>query len=170
MSPVSESAPHQGASEDRIEWTVEEARDGVMVRRLKPIPEEARRAEIEKERKARWYAELESLRGMKIVVFCPRGGKREFAVTRTEAMRAVEASVIQILKEKLDRRLEEEFLTPYVCDTVIQHSSDYMEIGTKCLGYAFDLHVHIEYTVAEETEGCFIVATVVPTQVEGVGE
>jgi hypothetical protein len=29
--------------------------------------------------------------------------------------------------------------------------------------------IHIEYTVAEETEGCFIVATVVPTRVEGVG-
>jgi hypothetical protein len=97
-------------------------------------------------------------------------GKREFRITRTEAVRAVEAAVIQILKEKLDRRLEEKFLTPYVCDTVIQHSSDYMEIGTKCLGYAFDLHVHIEYTVVEETEGCVVIGTVVPTRVEGVIE
>jgi len=35
-------------------------------------------------------------------------GKREFRITRTEAVRAVKAAVIQILKEKLDRRLEEE--------------------------------------------------------------
>jgi hypothetical protein len=69
---------------------------------------------------------------------------------------------------KLDRRLEE-FLTPYVCDTVINQSDD-VEIGTKCLGYAFDLHVHIEYTVAEETEGCVVIGTVVPTRVEGMGE
>ena len=129
-----------------------------------------RKAEIEKERKARWYAELESLDGMKVVMFFPKRGEREFWITRAEALRAIEASVIQILKEKLDRRLEEEFLAPYVCDTVIQHSSDYMEIGTKCIGYAFDLHVHLEYTVTEDSEGCFVVATVVPTKVEGVGE
>jgi hypothetical protein len=134
------------------------------------MPEEVRKAEREKERKVRWYSELESLNGMKIFMFYPKRGKREFEITRTEAVRAVESSVIQILKEKLDRRLEEEFLAPYVCDTVIHHSDSYMEIGTKCLGYAFDLHVHIEYTVTEETEGCFIVATVVPTRVEGVGE
>jgi hypothetical protein len=113
-----------------------------MARRLKPMPEEVRKTEREKERKARWYAELESLNGTKIFMFYPKRGKREFEITRTEAIRAVEASVIQILKEKLDRRLEEEFLTPYVCDTVIHHSESYMEIGTKCLGYAFDLHVH----------------------------
>jgi hypothetical protein len=129
-----------------------------------------RKAEIEKQRKARWYAELESVKGMKIVMFFPKGGEREFWITRAEALRAIEASVIQILKEKLDRRLEEEFLAPYVCDTDIQHSGDHMEIGTKCLGYAFDLHVHIEYTVTEETEGCVVVATVVPTKAEGVGE
>jgi hypothetical protein len=133
------------------------------------MPEEVRKAEREKERRARWYAELESLNGMKIVMFYPKRGKREFEITRTEAVRAVEAAVIQILKEKLDRRFEEEFLTPYVCNTDIHHSDSYMEIGTKCAGYAFDLHVHIEYTVVEETEGCFIVATVVPTRVEGVG-
>jgi hypothetical protein len=134
------------------------------------MPEEVRKAEREKERRARWYAELESLNGMKIVMFYPKRGKREFEITRTEAVRAVEAAVIQILKEKLDRRFEEEFLTPYVCNTDIHHSDSYMEIGTKCLGYASDLHVHIEYTVTEETEGRFIVATVVPTRVEGVGE
>jgi hypothetical protein len=133
------------------------------------MPEEVRKAEIERERKARWHAELESLNGTKVIMFYPKRGKREFEITRTEAVRAVEASVIQILKEKLDRRLEEEFLTPYVCDTVIQHSDSYMEIGTKCLGYAFDLHVHIEYTVTEETEGCFVMGTVVPIRVEGVG-
>jgi hypothetical protein len=153
-----------------VEWTVEEARDGVMVRRLKPMPEEVRKAEIEKQRKARWYAELESMKGMKIVMFFPKGGEREFRITRADALRAIEASVIQILKEKLDRRLEEEFLAPYVCDTDIQHTDDHMEIGTKCLGYAFDLHIHIEYTITEETEGCVVVATVVPTKVEGVGE
>jgi hypothetical protein len=97
-------------------------------------------------------------------------GKREFRITRTDAVRAVEAAVIQILKEKLDYRLEEEFLAPYVCDTVIHESGDYMEIGTKCIGYAFDLHVHIEYTVSSTTEGCVVIGTVVPTRVEGVGE
>jgi hypothetical protein len=129
-----------------------------------------REAEIEKQRKARWYAELESMKGMKIVMFFPKGGEREFRITRAEALRAIEASVIQILKEKLDRRLEEEFLAPYVCDTAIQHADDHMEIGTKCLGYAFDLHVHIEYTVVEKTEGCVVIGTVVPTGMEGVGE
>jgi hypothetical protein len=153
-----------------VEWTVEEARDGVMVRRLKPMSEEVRKAEIEKQRKARWYAELESMKGMKIVMFFPKGGEREFRITRAEALRAIEASVIQILKEKLDRRLEEEFLAPYVCDTAIKHTDDHMEIGTKCLGYAFDLHVHIEYTVVEKTEGCVVIGTVVPTKAEGVGE
>jgi len=152
------------------EWKVEEARDGVMVRRLKPMPEEVRKAEIEKERRARWYSELESMKGLKIFMFYPNAGKREFRITRTEAVRAVEAAVIQILKEKLDRRLEEEFLAPDKCDTVIQHSDDHMEIGTKCLGYAFDLHVHIEYTITEETEGCVVIGTVVPTGMEGVGE
>jgi len=129
-----------------------------------------RKAEIEKERKARWYAELESLDGTKVVIFYPKRGEREFRITRAEAVRAVEAAVIQILKEKLDRRLEEEFLAPYVCDTAIQHSDDHMEIGTKCLGYAFGLHVHIEYTITEKTEGCVVIGTVVPTEMEGVGE
>jgi len=82
--------------------------------------------------------------------------KKEYGITKFEAIRAVEAAVIQVLKEKLDCRLEEEFLTPYVCDTVIHHSGDYVEIGTKCAGYAFNLHVHIEYTVVEETEGCVV--------------
>jgi len=36
-----------------LEASPEEAQDGAMVRRLKPMPEEARRAEIEKERRAR---------------------------------------------------------------------------------------------------------------------
>jgi len=44
-----------------------------MARRLKPMPEEVRKAEREKERRARWYAELESLNGMKIFMFYPRG-------------------------------------------------------------------------------------------------
>jgi hypothetical protein len=134
------------------------------------MPEDLRKAEREKERRARWYAELESLNGTKVVIFYPKGGEREFRITRAEAVRAVEAAVIQILKEKLDRRLEEEFLAPDKCDTVIQHSDDHMEIGTKCLGYAFDLHVHIEYTVVEKTEGCVVIGTVVPTGMEGVGE
>ena len=125
-----------------------------------------RKAEIEKERKARWYAELESLDGMKVVIFYPKRGEREFRITRAEAVRAVEAAVIQ----KLDRRLEEEFLAPDKCDTVIQHSGDHMEIGTKCVGYTFGLHVHIEYTVVERTEGCVVIGTVVPTGMEGVGE
>jgi hypothetical protein len=129
-----------------------------------------RKAEIEKQRKARWYAELKSMKGLKIFMFYLNAGKWEFRITRAEAVRAVEAAVIQILKEKLDRRLEEEFLAPYVCDTDIQHSDDHMEIGTKCLGYAFDLHVHVEYTVTEDSEGCVVVATVVPTKAEGVGE
>ena len=133
---------------------------------MKPMPEEVRKAEREKERKARWYSELESLNGTKIFMFYP---KKEYGITKFEAIRAIQATVVQILKDKFGHRLEEEFLTPYVCDTVIHHSDSYMEIGTKCLRYAFDLHVHIEYTVAEETEGCFIVATVVPTRVEGVG-
>jgi hypothetical protein len=158
-SPVSESQ----------EWTVEEARDGVMVRRLKPMSEEARKAEIEKQRKARWYAELESMKGLKIFMFYLNAGKWEFRITRADAVRAVEASVIQILKEKLDYRLEE-ILSPDKCDTVIQHCDDHMEIGTKCLGYAFDVHVHIEYTVVEKTEGCVVIGTVVPTGMEGVGE
>ena len=157
-------------SEWEPEWEVEEVRDGVVVRRLKPMPEEMRKAEIEKERKARWYAELESLNGTKVVIFYPKGGEREFRITRAEAVRAVEAAAVQILKEKLDRRLEEEFLAPDKCDTVIQHSDDHMEIGTKCVGYAFGLYVHIEYTVVEKTEGCVVIGTVVPTRVEGVGE
>ena len=66
MSPVSEWEP---------KWEVEEVRDGVMVRRLKPLPEEVRKAEIEKQRKARWYAELESLNGTKDVIFYPKEGK-----------------------------------------------------------------------------------------------
>jgi hypothetical protein len=48
---------------------VEEVQDGVMVRRLKPMSEEARKAEIEKQRKARWYSELESMKGLKIFLF-----------------------------------------------------------------------------------------------------
>jgi hypothetical protein len=134
------------------------------------MPKEVRKAEIEKERRARWHSELESLDGTKVVIFFPKGGEREFRITRAEAVRAVEAAVIQLLKEKLDRRLEEEFLAPDKCDTVIQHSDDHMEIGTKCLGHAFDVHVHIEYTVVEKTEGCVVIGTVVPTGMEGVGE
>jgi len=157
-----------------VEWEpereVEEARDGVVVHRLKPMPEEVRKAEIEKERRARWYAEVESMKGMKILMFFPKRGEREFWITRAEALRAIEASVIQILKEKLDRRLEEEFLAPDKCDTDIQHSGDHMEIGTKCVGHAFGLHAHIEYTAVENSEGCVVVATVVPTKAEGVGE
>jgi hypothetical protein len=162
MNPVSNRV-----SEWEPEWEIEEIRDGVVVRRLKPIPEELRKAEREKERRARWHAELESLNGMKIVMFYP---KKEYGITKFEAIRAIQAAVVQILKDRLDRRLEEEFLAPYVCDAVIQHSDDYMEIGTKCIGYAFDLHVHIEYTVSSTTEGCVVIGTVVPTRVEGVGE
>jgi len=153
--------------EPEIDWEVEEVRDGVMVRRPKPRPEEVIRAEREKGRKARWYAELESMKGMKIVMFYD---KKEYGITKFEAIRAIQATVIQILKDKFGHRLEEEFLTPYVCDTVIHHADDSVEVATKCVGYAFDLHVHIEYTIVEVSEGYVVAATVVPTQVEGAGE
>ena len=48
---------------------MEEVLDGVMVRRLKPMSEEARKAEIEKEQRARWYSELKSMKGLKIFMF-----------------------------------------------------------------------------------------------------
>jgi len=153
--------------EPEIDWEVEEVRDGVMVRRPKPRPEEVVRAEREKGRKARWYAELESMKGMKIVMFYD---KKEYGITKFEAIRAIQATVVQILKDKFGHRLEEEFLTPYVCDTVIHHADDSVEVGTKCVGYSFDLHVHIEYTVVEVSEGYVVAATVVPTQVEWAGE
>jgi len=147
---------------------VEEVRDGVMVRRLKPMSEEARKAEIEKEQRARWYSELESMKGLKIFMFYPNAGKREFRITRSDAIRAVEASVIQILKEKLDHRLEE-ILAPDKCDTVIHLADDGREILTKCVGHAFGLHLHINFVIKEGQEGS-LVATVVPTKAEGVGE
>jgi hypothetical protein len=155
-SPVSESVPQ--------EWTVEEARDGVMVRRLKPMSEEARKTEIEKQRKARWYAELESMKGLKIFMFYPNAGKREFRITRSDAIRAVEASVIQILKEKLDYRLEE-ILAPDKCDTVIHLADDDREIMTKCVGHAFGLHLHINFVIKEGQDGGSLVATVEPVEV-----
>lgn len=164
MSPVSESAPHQGASEDRIEWTVEEARDGVMVRRLKPIPEEARRAEIERERKARWYAEVESMKGLKISLFYLNTGKREFRITRSDAIRAIEASIIQLLKEKLDYRLEE-ILATDKCDTVIHLVDDDREILTKCVGHAFGLHLHINFVIKERQDEGSLVVTVMTVEV-----
>jgi hypothetical protein len=149
------------------EWKVEEARDGVMVRQLKRMPDEVKKLEIEKERKARWYAELESLDGMKVVIFYPKGGKREFRITRTEAIKAVEAAVIQILKEKLDRRLEEEFLAPDKCDTVIQHSDDNMLMMTKCIGHAFGLHLHIDFVIREVQDWEIVLVTVETVEVGG---
>jgi hypothetical protein len=155
-SPVSESVPQ--------EWTVEEARDGVMVRRLKPMSEEARKTEIEKQRKARWYAELESMKGLKIFLFYLNAGKWEFRITRSDAIRAVEASVIQILKEKLDYRLEE-ILAPDKCDTVIHLADDDREIMTKCVGHAFGLHLHINFVIKEGQDGGSLVATIEPVEV-----
>jgi len=119
-----------------------------------------RKAEIEKERKARWYAELESLDGMKVVMFYPKRGKREFEITRTEAIRAVEAAVIQILKEKLDRRLEEEFLAPDKCDTDVHHADDQMLMMTKCIGHAFGLHLHIDFVIREVQDWEIVLVTV----------
>jgi len=149
------------------EWKVEEARDGVMVRRLKPMPEEVRKAEIEKERRARWYSELESMKGLKIFMFYPNAGKREFRITRADAVRAIEASVIQILKEKLDHRLEEEFLAPDKCDTRVHLADDDREIMTKCVGHAFGLHIHINFIIEEGQEGGRLVATVETVEVGG---
>jgi hypothetical protein len=146
------------------EWKVEEARDGVMVRRLKPMPEEVRKAEIEKERRARWYSELESMKGLKIFMFYPNAGKREFRITRAEALRAIEASVIQILKEKLDYRLEE-ILAPDKCDTSVHLAEDDREILTKCVGHAFGLHLHINFVIKEGQEGGSLVATVMTVEV-----
>jgi hypothetical protein len=161
MNPVS------GLSEWEPEWEVEEVRDGVMVRRLKPMPEEVRKAEGEKERRARWYSELESMKGLKIFMFYPNAGKREFRITRAEAVRAVEAAVIQILKEKLDRRLEEEFLAPDKCDTVIQHSDDNMLMMTKCIGHAFGLHLHIDFVIREGQDWEIVLVTVETVEVGG---
>jgi hypothetical protein len=143
---------------------VEEVLDGVMVRRLKPMSEEVRKAEIEKQRKARWYAEVESMKGLKIFLFYLNAGKREFRITRAEAVRAVEASVIQILKEKLDYRLEE-ILAPDKCDTVIHLADDDREIMTKCVGHAFGLHLHINFVIKEGQDGGSLVATIEPVEV-----
>jgi hypothetical protein len=123
-----------------------------------------RKAEIEKQRKARWYAELESMKGLKIFMFYPNAGKREFGITRSDAVRAVEASVIQILKEKLDYRLEE-ILAPDKCDTVIHLADDDREILTKCVGHAFGLHLHINFVVKEGQEGGSLVATIETVEV-----
>jgi hypothetical protein len=143
---------------------VEEVLDGVMVRRLKPMSEEVRKAEIEKQRKARWYAEVESMKGLKIFLFYLNAGKREFRITRSDAIRAVEASVIQILKEKLDYRLEE-ILAPDKCDTVIHLADDDREIMTKCVGHAFGLHLHINFVIKEGQDGGSLVATIEPVEV-----
>jgi hypothetical protein len=162
MNPVSNRV-----SEWEPEWEIEEIRDGVVVRRLKPIPEELRKAEREKERRARWFTELESLNGMKIVMFYSNKGKREFRIMRTDAVRAVEAAVIQILKEKLDRRLEEEFLAPDVCDTNVQHTDDDHVLMTKCLGHAFGLHLHVNFVIEEGQDGGSVVAAVETVEVGG---
>jgi hypothetical protein len=155
MTPVSEWEP---------KWEVVEDRNGVVVRRLKPMPEEVKRAEKEKERRARWYSELESMKGLKIFLFYLNAGKREFRITRAEAVRAVEASVIQILKEKLDCRLEE-ILAPDKCDTVIHLADDDREIMTKCVGHAFGLHLHINFVIKEGQDGGSLVATVMTVEV-----
>jgi hypothetical protein len=130
------------------------------------MPEEVKRAEKEKERRARWYAELESMKGLKIFMFYPNAGKREFRITRSDAIRAVEASVIQILKEKLDYRLEE-ILSPDKCDTVVHLADDDREIMTKCVGHAFGLHLHINFVIKEGQDGGSLVATIETVEVEG---
>jgi hypothetical protein len=91
-------------------------------------------------------------------------GKREFRITSAEAVRAVEASVIQILKEKLDYRLEE-ILVPDKCDTVIHLADDDREIMTKCVGHAFGLHIHINFVMKEGQEGGSLMATVETVEV-----
>jgi hypothetical protein len=151
-------------SERELEWEVEEVQNGVMVRRLKPTPEEVRKAEREKEQRARWYSELESMKGLKIFMFYLNAGKREFRITRSDAIRAVEASVIQILKEKLDYRLEE-ILAPDKCDTVIHLADDDREVLTKCVGHAFGLHLHINFVIKEGQDGGSLVATIEPVEV-----
>jgi hypothetical protein len=131
------------------------------------MPEDLRKAEREKERRARWYAELESLDGTKVVIFYPKRGEREFRITRAEALRVIEASVIQILKEKLDRRLEEEFLAPDVCDTNVQHIDDDHVLMTKCLGHAFGLHLHVNFVIEEGRDGGSVMAAVETVEVGG---
>jgi hypothetical protein len=128
------------------------------------MPEEVKRAEKEKERRARWYAELESMKGLKIFMFYLNAMKREFRITRTDAVRAVEASVIQILKEKLDYRLEE-ILAPDKCDTVIHLADDDREVLTKCVRHAFGLHIHINFVIKEGQDGGSLVATVMTVEV-----
>jgi hypothetical protein len=129
------------------------------------MPDEVRVAEKGKERKARWYSELESMKGMRILMFFPERGEREFRITRAEAVRAVEAAVVQILKEKLDRRLEEEFLAPDKCDTRVHHTDDEMLMMTKCIGHAFGLHLHVNFVVEEGQDGGSLIATVETTEV-----
>ncbi len=123
-----------------------------------------RKAEIEKQRKARWYAELESMKGLKIFLFYINAMKREFRITRSDAIRAVEATVIQILKEKLDYNLEE-ILAPDKCDTVIHLADDGREILTKCVGHAFGLHLHINFVIKEGQDEGSLVATVITVEV-----
>ena len=123
-----------------------------------------RKAEIEKQRKIRWYSELDTMKGLKIFMFYPNTGKLEFRITRSDAIRAVEASVIQILKERLDYRLEE-ILAPDKCDTVIHLADDDREILTKCVGHAFGLHLHINFVIEEGQDGGSLVATVEAVEV-----
>jgi hypothetical protein len=123
-----------------------------------------RKAKIEKQRKARWYAELESMKGLKIFLFYLNAGKWEFRITRSDAVRAVEASVIQILKEKLDCRLEE-FLAPDKCDTRVHLADDDREVLTKCAGHAFGLHLHINFVIEEGQDGGSLVAIVETVEV-----
>jgi hypothetical protein len=123
-----------------------------------------RKAEIGKERKARWYAEVESMKGLKIFMFYPNAGKREFKITRSDAIRAVEASIIQILKEKLDYRLEE-ILAPDKCDTRVHLADDDREVLTKCVGHAFGLHLHLNFVIKEGQDGGSLVATVMTVEV-----
>jgi hypothetical protein len=128
------------------------------------MPEEVKKAEREKERRVRWYSELESMKGLKIFMFYLNAGKREFRITRSDAIRAAEASVIQILKEKLDYRLEE-ILAPDKCDTVVHLADDDREILTKCVGHAFGLHLHINFVIKEGQDGGSLVATIEPVEV-----
>ena len=104
------------------------------------------------------------MKGLKIFMFYPNTGKLEFRITRSDAIRAVEASVIQILKEKLDYRLEE-ILAPDKCDTVIHLADGDREVLTKCVGHAFGLHLHINFVIEEGQDGGSLVATVETVEV-----
>jgi len=73
-------------------------------------------------------------------------------------------SIIQLLKEKLDYRLEE-ILATDKCDTVIHLVDDDREILTKCVGHAFGLHLHINFVIKERQDEGSLVVTVMTVEV-----